>query len=85
MATDALDRETILKAVRTWPPDDQLALARAITEQVTANYNAGIGLLPAQQPTWKALAGIASNGAPPPSDKQIAQWLDEHRIGKYGR
>ena len=84
MSATSADREAILRTVEGWSSEEQVALARAILERAAAN-----SLPPAIQPsshsTWDALYGIASSGDTAPSDEQVAQWLDEHRMEKYGR
>lgn len=88
MTTTLWDRDTILQAVQTWPPDEQLALAQAIARQATtqlaSSSSRGRPTLP-QQPSWREMAGLAAvPGHAPPSDEDVAQWLDEHRREKYG-
>ena len=79
MATPSLDRETILRAIDELPADEQLSLAQAILQRLSSHASS----LP-QQPSWRQMVGLASNGQPAPSDEQVAQWLDEHRTEKYG-
>ncbi len=77
MATPALDRDTILEAIQGWPLADQMA--QAILQQASAQLTQT-----PQRPSWREMAGLAANGQEPPSDEQVAQWLDEHRMEKYG-
>ena len=76
MTASSPDRETILTTNRSWPPDEQRALVRDIVE----------GLVTATTPTTPrlsiyVLAGIALRpGTEPPSDAEVAQWLDERRM-----
>ncbi len=93
MASPTLDRETILHTVQGWPPDEQLALAEAIarqaTQAITRHAEASEPERPApaipQRPSWREMAGLAAvPGQEPPTDEQVAQWLDEHRMEKYG-
>lgn len=88
MVTPTLDRDTLLQAVRDWPLDEQLRLAQMILELAQGQRVAPTQPSDAQtleRPTWDALYGIASNGQEPPTDEQVEQWLDEHRMEKYGR
>lgn len=80
MTTPALDRETILRAVRSWPPQEQITLIHEILEQVR------VPLIeePLQPPDSRALAGLLANGEIPPSDDDIARWLEEARMERYG-
>jgi hypothetical protein len=31
------------------------------------------------------LAGLLATDQPPPTDEDVARWLDEHKMEKYGR
>lgn len=93
MASSTLDRETILHTVQAWPPDEQLALAQEIARQATqaisqiaAQPETEQRTPPApQRPGWREMAGLAAvPGKEPPTDEEVAQWLDEHRMEKYG-
>jgi hypothetical protein len=80
MATPTFDSDAILEAIRTWPLADQMALAQAILQRASSQ----LAQAP-QRPTWREMAGLASNGQEPPSDEDVVRWLDEHRMEKYGR
>ena len=82
MASPTSDREAILKAIEAWPLEDQVALAQMILQR-SATRTAPGAKTP-QRPSWKQMAGLASNGQTPPSDEEVAQGLDEHRSEKYG-
>ena len=83
MAAPTLDRETILQAVQQWPSDDQVALAQEILRRAS-ELPANEGRTP-QRPSFHDLAGLASvPGKEPPSDEEVARWLDERRMEKYG-
>ena len=87
MAATPRDHETILKTIATWPVEEQVTLARMILERAATQPGAPAQRAEAQPPersTWEALYGIASSEQQPPSDEQVAQWLDEHRMEKYG-
>jgi len=82
MATTTSERETILKAIEAWPPEDQMALAHMIFRHAAMRTTHGTAT--PQNPSWRQMAGLASNEQAPPSDEEVAQWLDEHRSEKYG-
>lgn len=80
MTTTELDKETILQAIASWPVEERLALARAIMERTGTEVTNQ-----PQRPSWRALAGIAAvPGQAPPTDEEVEQMLDEHRMEKYG-
>ena len=61
MATPTMDRETILRAVQTWSPEEQMALVRDILEQVQAPLVEE----PRLPPNSATLAGLIANGKTP--------------------
>ncbi len=98
MAQLALDREAILETIRRWPPDEQIALLQEILGFLRRDIvSAGDGrttAAPAPEAVWepplappdsKGLVGLLATDRPPPTDAEVEQWLDEHRMEKYGR
>lgn len=81
MSAPAYDRETILRVVRQWPINEQIALADAILADARAATERV--LRPPAVPS-AALRGILSNDQPAPSDDEVARILDEERMKKYG-
>jgi hypothetical protein len=84
MATPTLDPSTILRSVATWSRDEQVRLARAILDQLASGSDVstpphGAPSEPASS-SFDALYGIAATGGLPPSDEEIAEWLDERRM-----
>jgi hypothetical protein len=79
------DLAHLLELVRTWPPDLQVALARRILETMeplpAASEQRGT---PRGKPVQE-LIGIGAGGGPPPADEEVRQWIDEHRMEKFGR
>ena len=84
MAATPLEREAILHAIEAWPVEDQVALARTILERTVSGRVETSSEKPVHS-TWDALHGIASSEQEPPTDEQVAQWLDEHKMDKYGQ
>ena len=80
MTAPPLDRETILHAVQAWARDEQVSLAQEIMRQ------AGMPLIeePLDPPDSRGLAGLLANDQPLPTDEQVARWLEEDRMRKYG-
>ena len=81
MASSTFD--TILEQVGHLPEDEQRELVRAIVDRIYRAYQAterqSQPFIPSER-----LRGIGSNGQRPPTDEEVAQWLDEHRMEKYG-
>jgi hypothetical protein len=83
MAAPLIDRDTILQVRRSWPLHDQMALAQAILQTVSEQLSEDRPT--PQRQSWREMAGLAAvSGKEPPSDEQVAQWLDERRMNKYG-
>jgi hypothetical protein len=69
MTAPALDRDTILRAIRTWPQDEQLAFAQEILRQVRGH----VVEEPLAPPDFRGLAGLISNGQTPPTDEETVR------------
>lgn len=96
-----LDRETILDAVHNLPVDDQLEIARQIlawtdtaeVAQLTramkhlSAMSSWIQAMPAAAQSTGSVAGLRGIASmeTPPDDATVDQWIDEHRMEKYGR
>jgi hypothetical protein len=76
MAVVPPERDAILRAIENWPIDEQIALARSILQRAETGPARTTHEEPAHS-TWDALYGIASNENEPPSDEQVAQWLED--------
>ena len=72
--------ETVLNTVRQWPPDRRFALVQDVLNTLAPEVSSP---RPRHKTLKKAL-GLLATGQPAPSDAEIKQWLDEHRMEKYG-
>lgn len=85
MAEPSQDQERILRDIQEWPLDEQLALAQTILQRVARLRDQQSGLpSQASRVPSAALRGLLANGQPAPSDEEVARWLDEARMKKYG-
>jgi hypothetical protein len=81
MAATLLDPAAILKAVEELSPDEQLEVAQQIMRRYLAAKESSHPKPSARWVGWRDLAGIAlSPGQRPPTDSEIAEWLDERRM-----
>lgn len=85
MSTPTHDQERILQDIQEWPMEEQLALAQTILQRIAHLREEQRGQ-PPQPPRVPsaALRGLLANGQPVPSDEEVARWLDEARMEKYG-
>lgn len=72
--------EAVLNTVRQWPPDRRFALVQDILNTLALEVKPP---RPRRRTLEKAL-GLLATSQPAPSDAEIEQWLDEHRMEKYG-
>jgi hypothetical protein len=77
---DNANYEGVLNIVRQWPILEQMALVQDLLKTLTAR------LEPARRPgnTLSRALGLLATDQPAPTDEEIEQWLDEHRVEKYG-
>ena len=71
--------DSILKRVETWPPEDRRALAIELLQRSTTGAT-----LPPRDTLSQARAIAGSRTGPAPTDEEVKQWIDEHRMAKYG-
>lgn len=78
--TKTADYWGVLEKVHGWPSELRLALAEALLHSLHRELhpNGSHGV-----PVEKVL-GMAAGKGPPPSDATIKQWIEEHRLEKYG-
>ncbi|HDQ73920.1 MAG TPA: hypothetical protein ENN19_17760 [Chloroflexi bacterium] len=72
--------ETILQAVRRWPPTKRFALVRDVINTLSPEAAA---LRPKRNTLDEAL-GLLATDQPAPSDEDVQRWLAERRTEKYG-
>jgi dihydroneopterin aldolase len=72
--------ETILNTVRQWPPNRRFALVQDVLNTLVSEVAPP---RPRRKTLEKAL-GLLATDQPAPSDAEIKQWLNEHRMEKYG-
>jgi len=70
--------ETILKIVSSWPVEQRLRLVQDVRKTIPP------GVPHSRLPTLHRALGLLATDRSAPSDEEIAQWLEEHRLEKYG-
>jgi hypothetical protein len=71
--------DSVLQTVRQWPPNQRFALVRDVMNRLATE------VLPSQprRRTLPEALGLLARSGPVPSDAEIQQWLDKHRLEKY--
>ncbi len=78
--TSGLSYEKVRDAVRAWPPQLRIVLMRELLDTLTEPAEA-------QERKRKSLFelfGMLKTDKPAPSDEDVARWLDERRMERYG-
>ncbi len=78
---DKPDYATILGIVRDWPAGQRFLLVQEVLQTLAPSEPPR----PAARNTLERARGLLATGHSPPSDDEVAQWLDERRIRRYGQ
>ena len=78
---DKSDYARILGIVRDWPPAQRFLLVQEVLQTL-----APLAMpRPPVRPTLERARGLLATDQPPPSDSEVAQWLEERRLQRYGQ
>lgn len=78
--TENISYEGVLKIVSQWPTAQQIAFVEDVLKTISSRVEP-----PKQrQRTLDRALGLLATDMPAPTDEEIEQWLDEHRMEKYG-
>lgn len=69
----------VIDSIRGWSAADRLLLARRILESLEHELTP----IPRRN-TLEEARGLLATDRPPPTDKEVKQWLEEERLKKYG-
>jgi len=83
--SEATELTDVLNRVKTWPTTLRITLAHKILESL----DQAEGLAAPPPPKTRGLSaadvqGLLRTDRPPPDDETVKQWIDEHRMEKYG-
>jgi hypothetical protein len=79
--THTSDYERVLKIIQNWPAARRLTLVQAVLKTLAP---ADVTERPPHARTLEQARGLLASTSPAPTDEEIAQWLDERRIERYG-
>lgn len=82
----------VLNRVKDWPPAQRITLARRILETIETHHVSPppSSEAPTSPPNPRGLSAaelqaLLKTDRPAPDDETVKQWIDEHRMEKYGR
>lgn len=73
----------VIERVQGWPAAMRISLARQILETLETKPPTAPAI--PRGPTAAEVAAMFKADQPAPSDQTIRQWVDEHRMTKYGQ
>ncbi len=78
--TETTSYENVLDIVSHWPPIQQRALVNDVLKMISPRIQPPRE----RRPTLNEALGLLATDGPAPTDEEVKQWLDEHRMEKYG-
>ena len=66
--------------IRGWPPASRFSLVQDVLKTLAPEVESSR----AKRNTLEKAVGLLATNQSAPSDAEVQQWLDEHRIEKYG-
>lgn len=70
---------SVLHTVQTWPARQRYLLVQDLLKTLEPEVE------PTKREDTLSLArGLLATDKPAPTDEEVAQWLEEHRLEKYG-
>jgi hypothetical protein len=79
-STENIGYESVLRIVSLWPTSQQIALVEDVLKTISSRVEP-----PKQRRrTLDRALGLLATDKPAPTDDEVKQWLDEHRMEKYG-
>lgn len=72
----------VVDRVRAWPSENHVNLVKQVLDPLLAEP---LGVWTATAgPSAEAIRRIFESDMPAPDDEMVRQWIDEHRMAKYG-
>jgi hypothetical protein len=78
---EKISYEDIFNTVREWPAAQRFTLVQDVLRTLAPEME--LQRVPREKTLEKALSLVPLN-QPAPTDEEVKQWLDEHRMEKYG-
>lgn len=75
----------LIQRIQGWPPQLRIALARRILETLESSSPQEPPPRLPRGPSAAEVAAMFKTDRPAPDDATVKQWIDEHRMEKYGK
>jgi dihydroneopterin aldolase len=76
----SIDYKAIIEIVRGWPPASRFSLVQDVLKTLAPEVENSRS----KRNTLEKALGLLATSQSAPSDAEVQQWLDEHRMEKYG-
>ena len=77
----SIDYKAIIEIVQGWPPASRFSLVQDVLKTLALEE---VEKSRSKRNTLEKALGLLSTNQAAPSDVEVQQWLDEHRMEKYG-
>ena len=75
----------VVQRVQSWPAPMRIALAREILVTLDRPYSPAPSSKLPRGPSAAEVAALLKTDKPAPDDATVKEWIDEHRLEKYGK
>ena len=83
--TETNEIADIVQRVQSWPVPMRIAVARRILETVEHSPTPETTSKEPRGPSAAEVAARFKTDRPAPDDATVKQWIDDYRMGKYGK
>ena len=77
---EPINYRAIIEIIRGWPPASRFSLVQDVLKTLAPEVESSRS----KRNTLEKALGLLATNQPAPSDAEVQQWLDEHRMEKYG-
>ena len=77
---EPINYKAVIEIIRGWPPASRFSLVQDILKTLAPEVNNSRS----KRNTLEKALGLLSTSQSASSDTEVQQWLDEHRMEKYG-
>ena len=77
-----INYESVLKTIRQWPKPQRFMLVQEVLRTLAPESE--VGKPQRRERTLEQALSVVKLNGPAPTDEEVRQWLDEHRMEKYG-
>lgn len=81
MATvEPINYKAVIEIIRGWPPASRFSLVQDVLKTLAPEVESS----QSKRNTLEKALGLLATNQSAPSDAEVQQWLDEHRMEKHG-